>query len=417
MLYYLFDYLNKEFNLPGTGLFQYISFRSAAAIIVALLISFVFGNRIISTLKRLQVGESVRELGLDGQKEKEGTPTMGGFIIILATVIPCLLFARLDNVYILLLLFTTLWMGFIGFLDDYIKVFRRNKDGLKGKFKILGQVVLGLVVACVMLWNNQITIRMPYQDAVNGGYKIVETYTTSDNTNLPLKMAYVKSTMTNVPFFKNNNFDYKYLVSFFWDNADNWVWIVFIPIIIFIVTAVSNAANLTDGIDGLAAGTSAIIGMTLAVFAYVSGNTIMAEYLNIFFLPNSSEMVIFASCFLAACIGFLWYNSYPAQVFMGDTGSLMLGGVIAVMAVLLRKEWLIPLLCGIFLVENLSVVMQVSYFKYTKKKFGEGKRIFKMSPLHHHYQKLGIHEAKIVTRFWIVGIFLAILTVITLKIR
>ncbi|HPK09404.1 MAG TPA: phospho-N-acetylmuramoyl-pentapeptide-transferase [Saprospiraceae bacterium] len=417
MLYYLFDYLNKEFNLPGTGLFQYISFRSAAAIIVALLISFVFGNRIISTLKRLQVGESVRELGLDGQKEKEGTPTMGGFIIILATVIPCLLFARLDNVYILLLLFTTLWMGFIGFLDDYIKVFRRNKDGLKGKFKILGQVVLGLVVACVMLWNNQITIRMPYQDAVNGGYKIVETYTTSDNTNLPLKMAYVKSTMTNVPFFKNNNFDYKYLVSFFWDNADNWVWIVFIPIIIFIVTAVSNAANLTDGIDGLAAGTSAIIGMTLAVFAYVSGNTIMAEYLNIFFLPNSSEMVIFASCFLAACIGFLWYNSYPAQVFMGDTGSLMLGGVIAVMAVLLRKEWLIPLLCGIFLVENLSVVMQVSYFKYTKKKFGEGRRIFKMSPLHHHYQKLGIHEAKIVTRFWIVGIFLAILTVITLKIR
>jgi len=308
-------------------------------------------------------------------------------------------------------------MGFIGFLDDYIKVFRRNKDGLKGKFKILGQVVLGLVVACVMLWNNQITIRMPYQDAVNGGYKIVETYTTSDNTNLPLKMAYVKSTMTNVPFFKNNNFDYKYLVSFFWDNADNWVWIVFIPIIIFIVTAVSNAANLTDGIDGLAAGTSAIIGMTLAVFAYVSGNTIMAEYLNIFFLPNSSEMVIFASCFLAACIGFLWYNSYPAQVFMGDTGSLMLGGVIAVMAVLLRKEWLIPLLCGIFLVENLSVVMQVSYFKYTKKKFGEGRRIFKMSPLHHHYQKLGIHEAKIVTRFWIVGIFLAILTVITLKIR
>jgi phospho-N-acetylmuramoyl-pentapeptide-transferase len=421
MLYYLFDYLEREFNLPGAGLFQYISFRSGAAIILSLIISLVFGNRIISTLRRLQVGESVRDLGLAGQKQKEGTPTMGGFIIILATLIPCVLFARLDNIYIQLMIFTTVWMALIGFADDYIKVFKKNKDGLAGKFKILGQIVLGIVVASVMLWHDGIVLRMPLEEAMSYGYHLVSTYDISvvnaTGEMITQQMAYVKTTLTNIPFAKENNFDYQVLISFFTENTAKWVWVLFVPIIIFIVTAVSNAANLTDGIDGLAAGSSAIIGATLAVLAYVSGNTITADYLNIFFLPYSSELVIFASCFLAACIGFLWYNSYPAQVFMGDTGSLTIGGIIAVMAVLLRKEWLIPILCGIFVIENLSVVMQVSYFKYTKKKTGEGKRIFKMSPLHHHFQKEGIHEAKIVARFWIIGIILAIFTIITLKIR
>ncbi len=416
MLYYLFEYLEKEYNLPGAGLFQYISFRSGAAIILSLIISMVFGNRIISTLKRLQVGESVRDLGLDGQKEKEGTPTMGGFIIILATLIPCLLFARLDNIYIQLLLFTTLWMALIGFLDDYIKVFRKNKEGLKGKFKILGQVSLGIVVALVMLFHQDIVIRVPYQEALSEGYEVVSKIEPTDNLGLE-EIVYVKSTQTNLPFLKNNEFDYKKILGSLTSNSWLLLCLLFTLVIIFIVTAVSNAANLTDGIDGLAAGSSAIIVATLAVFAYVSGNLIFADYLNILFVPYAGEMVIFGACFLAACIGFLWYNSYPAQVFMGDTGSLTIGGVIAVMAILLRKELLIPLLCGIFLMENLSVVMQVTYFKYTKRKYGEGRRIFKMSPLHHHYQKLGMHESKIVTRFWIVGVMLAILTIITLKVR
>ena len=421
MLYHIFEYIDKFYNLPGAGLFQYITFRSAAAIILSLVISMIFGGKIISSLKRLQVGETVRDLGLEGQKAKEGTPTMGGIIIIMAILIPCLLFARLDNVYILLMIFTTVWLGIIGFADDYIKVFRKNKDGLSGKIKVLGQVVLGLVVGITMLISDDVVIRMPLAQAQQGNYEVVKTYSTLlprvNDVSKMTEMAYVKSSLTNLPFWKNNNLDYFSLVDFAGDNSKLLLWILFTLIVIFIVTAVSNAANLTDGIDGLAAGTSAIIGATLGIFAYVSGNTIIADYLKILYLPNSAELVIFSACFLGACIGFLWHNSYPAKVFMGDTGSLTIGGIIAVLAVLLRKELLIPVLCGIFLVENLSVMIQVSYFKYTKKKFGEGRRIFRMSPLHHHYQKLGMHEAKIVTRFWIVGIMLAIVSVISLKVR
>jgi phospho-N-acetylmuramoyl-pentapeptide-transferase len=421
MLYHIFEYIDKFYNLPGAGLFQYITFRSAAAIILSLVISMIFGGKIISSLKRLQVGETVRDLGLEGQKAKEGTPTMGGIIIIMAILIPCLLFARLDNVYILLMIFTTVWLGFIGFADDYIKVFRKNKDGLSGKIKVLGQVVLGLVVGITMLISDDVVIRMPLAQAQQGNYEVVKTYSTLlprvNDVSKMTEMAYVKSSLTNLPFWKNNNLDYFSLVDFAGDNSKLLLWIMFTLIVIFIVTAVSNAANLTDGIDGLAAGTSAIIGATLGIFAYLSGNTIIADYLKILYLPNSAELVIFSACFLGACIGFLWHNSYPAKVFMGDTGSLTIGGIIAVLAVLLRKELLIPILCGIFLVENLSVMIQVSYFKYTKKKYGEGRRIFRMSPLHHHYQKLGMHEAKIVTRFWIVGIMLAIISVISLKVR
>ena len=421
MLYHIFEYIDKFYNLPGAGLFQYITFRSAAAIILSLVISMIFGGKIISSLKRLQVGETVRDLGLEGQKAKEGTPTMGGIIIIMAILIPCLLFARLDNVYILLMIFTTVWLGIIGFADDYIKVFRKNKDGLSGKIKVLGQVVLGLVVGITMLISDDVVIRMPLAQAQQGNYEVVKTYSTLlprvNDVSKMTEMAYVKSSLTNLPFWKNNNLDYFSLVDFAGDNSKLLLWILFTLIVIFIVTAVSNAANLTDGIDGLAAGTSAIIGATLGIFAYVSGNTIIADYLKILYLPNSAELVIFSACFLGACIGFLWHNSYPAKVFMGDTGSLTIGGIIAVLAVLLRKELLMPVLCGIFLVENLSVMIQVSYFKYTKKKFGEGRRIFRMSPLHHHYQKLGMHEAKIVTRFWIVGIMLAIVSVISLKVR
>lgn len=421
MLYHIFEYIDKYYNLPGAGLFQYITFRSAAAIILSLVISLIFGGKIISSLKRLQVGETVRDLGLEGQKAKEGTPTMGGIIIIMAILIPCLLFARLDNVYVLLMIFTTIWLGLIGGADDYIKVFKKNKQGLSGKIKVLGQVVLGLVVALTMLISNDVVIRMPLAQAEQGGYQVVKTYSTllprvNDVSKLT-EMAYVKSSLTNLPFWKNNNLDYFHLVDFAGDNSTLLLWIVFTLVVIFIVTAVSNAANLTDGIDGLAAGTSAIIGATLGIFAYVSGNTIIADYLKILYLPNSAELVIFSACFLGACIGFLWHNSYPAKVFMGDTGSLTIGGIIAVLAILLRKELLIPILCGIFLAENLSVVLQVSYFKYTKKKYGEGRRIFKMSPLHHHFQKLGMHEAKIVTRFWIIGIMLAIVSVISLKVR
>ena len=421
MLYHIFEYLEKHYHVGGAGLFQYISFRAGAAIITSLLISLLFGNRIIRSLKRLQVGETVRELGLDGQKEKEGTPTMGGFIILLATWVPCLLFARLDNIYIILMLVTTLWMTAIGFADDYIKVFKKDKDGLAGKFKIFGQVVLGVVVALVMLYHSDVVIRMPIEDAIAGGYEVMDEFTTEVTTIGQAKemvnMAYVKSTLTNIPFFKGNNFEYSSLLGFLGDNGKHLIWIVFLPIVIFIITAVSNAANLTDGIDGLATGVSAIIGATLGILAYVSGNTIIADYLNILYIPHSGELVIFAACFVGGCVGFLWFNSYPAKVFMGDTGSLTIGAIIATMAILLRKEFLIPILCGIFVVENISVVLQVGYFKYTRKKYGEGRRIFKMAPLHHHFQKRGMHEARIVIRFWIVGIILAVLTMITLKVR
>lgn len=421
MLYHIFEYLEKNYDVGGAGLFQYISFRAGAAIITSLLISLLFGNRIIRSLKKLQVGETVRELGLDGQKEKEGTPTMGGFIILLATWVPCLLFAKLDNIYIILMLVTTLWMTAIGFADDYIKVFKKDKDGLAGKFKIFGQIVLGIFVALVMIYHNDVVIRMPIDMAIAGGYEVVDRFTAEVTTigqgKALVNMAYVKSTLTNIPFFKNNNFEYTSLLWFLGDNASSFIWIVFVPVVIFIITAVSNAANLTDGIDGLATGVSAIIGATLGILAYVSGNTVIADYLNIFYIPHSGELVIFAACFVGGCVGFLWYNSYPAKVFMGDTGSLTIGAIIATMAILLRKEFLIPILCGIFVVENLSVVLQVGYFKYTRKKYGEGRRIFKMAPLHHHFQKLGMHEARIVTRFWIVGIILAVLTIITLKVR
>jgi len=407
--------------VPGAGLFQYITFRAAVAIILSLIISLVFGGKIITKLKNLQVGETVRELGLEGQKAKEGTPTMGGIIIIMAILIPCLLLAKLNNVYIWLMLFTTIWLGLIGGADDYIKVFLKNKDGLSGKTKIFGQIILGLIVGVTMLISNDVVVRMPLDEAKTGEYEIVKQYQIPlprvNDISRMTEMAYVKTTLTNVPFLKDNNFDYKYLVSFMGDNSDLWLSIIFTLIVIFIVTAVSNAANLTDGIDGLAAGTSAVIAATLGILAYVSGNTIIADYLNIFYIPNSAELVVFTACFLGACIGFLWHNSFPAKVFMGDTGSLTIGGIIAVLAILLRKELLIPILCGIFVAENLSVVMQVSYFKYTKKKYGEGRRIFKMSPLHHHFQKEGMHESKIVTRFWIIGILLAIVSIITLKIR
>jgi len=415
MLYYLFEFIEKNYDIPGAGLFSYITFRAGVAIVLSLVISMIFGKRIISSLKRLQVGETVRDLGLEGQKEKEGTPTMGGLIIILAILLPCLLLARLDNIYIIIMILSTVWMGIIGFIDDYIKVFRKNKEGLSGKFKVLGQVGLGLIIGLTMLFNNDIVVRMDADLASSKGYEVVETFPAVGDSQTA--MVYVKTTLTNVPFFKGNQLDYKSLLWFLGDNAMLWVWIVFIPITIFIVTAVSNGANMTDGVDGLATGVSAIIAATLAVLAYVSGNTIFADYLNIFYLPHTEELVIFAGCFLGACVGFLWYNAHPAQVFMGDTGSLTIGGIIAAMAILLRKELLIPLLCGVFLLETLSVIIQVWYFKYSRKKYGEGRRVFLMSPIHHHYQKKGMHESKIVTRMWIVGILLAVLTIITLKIR
>ena len=404
MLYYLFTYLHEAFDLPGAGVFQYISFRAALAVIVSLLISMIFGKSIIRILANKQVGESVRDLGLEGQAEKAGTPTMGGIIILSAILIPTLLFAKLDNIYVMLMLITTVWMGFIGFLDDYIKVFKKDKEGLAGKFKILGQVSLGLIVGSILYFHPDVVMREQVE-VINESAQI--EYVQED----------VKSTMTTIPFVKNNEFDYSDLLSWAGEKAQDWAWLIFIPMVIFIVTAVSNGANLTDGIDGLATGTSAIIGLVLAIFAYVSGNIIFADYLNIMYIPNSGELVIFIGAFVGACVGFLWYNSYPAQVFMGDTGSLAIGGIIAVFAIAIRKELLIPIVCGIFLVENLSVVMQVTYFKYTKKKYGTGKRIFLMSPLHHHYQKSGLHESKIVTRFWIVGIMLAILSFVTLKLR
>ena len=410
MLYYLFQYLEEHYNLTGAGLFQYISFRSALAFVFSLLISTIYGRKIIDKLRRLQVGESVRDLGLKGQIEKAGTPTMGGIIIIMATLIPVFLFAKLDNIYIILLIVTTIWMGAIGFIDDYIKVFKKNKDGLKGRFKIVGQVTLGAFVGFVLYFNPDVVVKEKLPE-----YQIVQTPALTVPTN-HFSEAH-KSTKTTIPFVKNNEFDYANLVRWMGDKAVDYVWLVFVIIVIFIITAVSNGANLTDGIDGLAAGSSAIIVMALAVFAWISGNIIFADYLNVMYIPNSGEMTIFISAFVGGLVGFLWYNAYPAQIFMGDTGSLTIGGVIAVLAISVRKEWLIPILAGIFLAENLSVVLQVSYFKFTRKKYGEGKRIFLMSPLHHHYQKRGYHESKIVTRFWIVGILLAVISILTLKVR
>ena len=408
MLYYLFEYLESQFSFPGASVFQFITFRAAAAFILSLSISTIYGKRIIRFLQRQQVGESIRDLGLEGQVQKTGTPTMGGVIIIFATLIPALLLAKLDNIYIILLVITTLWMGLIGFIDDYIKVFKKDKGGLKGRFKVLGQVGLGIIVGAMLYFNEGVTIKeqLPKeQQIVNAnGRKIVfgEAH---------------KSTKTTVPFFKDNELDYSKALFFLGNGYEKYGWIVFIFITVFIVTGVSNGANLTDGVDGLAAGSSAIMVLTLAVFAWVSGNIIFADYLDVMYIPNSGEMTVFILAFAGALIGFLWYNTYPAQVFMGDTGSLTIGGIIAVIAIAIRKELLLPILAGIFVIENLSVILQVSWFKYTKKKFGEGRRIFKMSPLHHHYQKLNYHESKIVVRFWIVGILLAVFAIVTLKLR
>jgi phospho-N-acetylmuramoyl-pentapeptide-transferase len=420
MLIYLFEWLEGLLGDDPARLMQYISFRAGVAVILSLIISMLFGGRIIRYLQKQQVGETVRDLGLDGQKKKQGTPTMGGVIIIMAIIIPCLLMADLSNVYIILMLITTIWMAAIGFLDDYIKVFRKNKEGLAGKFKILGQVGLGLLVALVMLMSEDIVVRMDVAKAEEAGFlekQRVSEIEVVKIGNREVQKANYKTALTNVPFIKGNNLDYARLLPLNKDLAQRYAWILFVPFVIFVVTAVSNAANLTDGLDGLATGVSGIIGAVLAVFAYVSGNAIAADYLKILYLPGTGELVIFAACFLGACLGFLWYNSFPATVFMGDTGSLTLGGIIAAMAILLRKELLIPIMCGIFVAENLSVIIQVSYFKYTKRKYGEGRRIFLMSPLHHHYQKKGMPEVKIVNRFWIVGILLAVFTIITLKLR
>jgi len=413
MLYYLFEYLEKEFQFPGASLFGFLTFRAAVAIILSLLISTIFGKRIIRFLQKLQVGETIRDLGLEGQVEKAGTPTMGGIIIILATLVPVLLLAKLENIYIILLIVTTLWMGTIGFIDDYIKKFKNDKEGLKGKFKVLGQVGLGLIVGLTLYFHNDVTIKeeLPLQE---------QRMLLAENPDLPTTKLFdvaEKSTKTTIPFVKNNEFDYSDLITWISPDLEKYGWIIFILVTIIIVTAVSNGANLTDGIDGLAAGTSAIVALTLGIFAWVSGNIIFSQYLDIMYIPQVEEITIYIAAFVGALVGFLWYNAYPAQVFMGDTGSLTIGGIIAVIAIAVRKEWLIPILCGIFLAENLSVMLQVSYFKYTRKKYGEGRRIFKMSPLHHHYQKSGYHESKIVTRFWIVGILLAIITIVTLKIR
>ena len=406
MLYYIFKYLDEAYNLPGAGLFQYITFRSGIAVILSLLISTIYGKRIINYLRNKQVGETVRELGLDGQVQKAGTPTMGGIIIILATLVPVLLLAKLDNIYIILLLVTTIWMGSIGFLDDYIKVFKKDKEGLKGRFKVIGQIGLGIIVGVTLYFHPNVTIKEDVVLKKQGIETIIKT--TSPE---------VKSMETTIPFMKNNTFDYSELLSFMGDDYQNWAWLIFIPVVIFIISAVSNGANLTDGIDGLAAGTSAISVLVLGIFTFVSGNIIFSNYLNIMYIPNSGEMTIYIAAFVGALIGFLWYNTYPATVFMGDTGSLTIGGIIAVIAIAVRKELMIPVLCGIFLAENFSVLLQVAYFKYTKKKFGEGRRIFLMSPLHHHYQKKGYHESKIVTRFWIVAIILAIFSLVSLKLR
>ena len=414
MLYYLFHYLNKYYSIPGAGVFQYISFRTGMALISSLLLTTVYGSRLIQLLRVMQIGESVRNLGLEGQVQKSGTPTMGGLIIILGIIVPTILFAKLDNIYIILMLVTTVWMGTIGFIDDYIKVLKKDKEGLAGRFKIIGQVMLGIIIGYTMYFNDNIVIREPVINPLISNSATIEMH---KKGNEYYYTQDVKSTKTNVPFYKNNEFDYSKVLSFLGKGYEKYALLVFLLAVIFIITAVSNGANITDGIDGLATGTSAIIGITLAILAYVSGNTIIADYLNIMYIPNSGELVIFAGAFVGACLGFLWYNSFPAQVFMGDTGCLAFGGIIAAFAIMIRKELLIPVLCGIFLVENLSVIVQVSYFKYTKRRYGDGKRILLMSPLHHHYQKKGYHESKIAIRFWIVGILLAILTIVTLKLR
>jgi phospho-N-acetylmuramoyl-pentapeptide-transferase len=407
MLYYIFDYIDQAFNFPGAGLFQYISFRAGAAAVISLLITIAFGKKLIAKLRKKQVGEEIRDLGLQGQLEKKGTPTMGGIIIIAAIVIPTLLFAKIDNVYVILLLIATLWLGTIGFIDDYIKVFKKDKKGLAGKFKIVGQVGLGLIVGLTLYFNDNVVIR----EVKPASLASVRAFELDQDK---LEYLDVKSTKTTVPFLKNNELDYGKLFGFL---GEDYTWIAYVLVVIFIITAVSNGANLTDGIDGLAAGTCAIIGLALAIFAYLSGRVDFSSYLNIMYIPNLGELVIFCTAFVGACLGFLWYNAFPAQVFMGDTGSLSLGGIIAVLALAVRKELLLPVLCGIFLIEVGSVIIQVNYFKYTKKKYGEGRRIFLMSPLHHHYQKKNIHESKIVTRFWIVGILLAIVCLATLKVR
>jgi phospho-N-acetylmuramoyl-pentapeptide-transferase len=406
MLYYLFRYLHEHFHIPGTGVFQYTTFRAGLSVIVSLLIAQIFGGRLIKVLQKKQVGETIRDLGLQGQLDKKGTPTMGGLIILLAILVPVLLFARLRNIYIILMLLSTVWLGLIGFLDDYIKVFRKNKEGLSGRFKILGQVGLGLTVGWVLFFSDEVTIRQYVLP--NGTLSEIDASKVYHDVHLMI---------TTVPFMKNNELNYGDLFASAGDVFNGLYSILYIPIVIFLVTAISNGANLTDGLDGLAAGTSAIIGVTLAIFAFVSGNALLADYLDVMFIPESGELVIFCTAFVGACVGFLWYNSYPAQVFMGDTGSLALGGIITVLALIVRKEILIPILCGVFIIENLSVVVQVGWFKYTKRKYGEGRRLLRMSPLHHHYQKLGYHESKIVSRFWIVSIMLAIITLVTLKLR
>ena len=425
MFYYLFQYLDQHFNFPGAGVFQYISFRAALALLSSLIITMIFGKRIINFIRKKQIGETIRELGLAGQNEKAGTPTMGGLIILAAIIIPTLLFAKVFNVYIVLMLITTVWLGAIGFLDDYIKVFKKNKDGLKGKFKIVGQIGIGLIVGAVFYFHPDVVIKERVSHNNQSFYenKNFDNLTGSQkNLTIPkYATTPIKTLKTTIPFFKNNEFDYTRVLSFMGDNAVKYGWLIFIPIVILIVTAVSNGANITDGIDGLAAGTSAIIGTTLGILAYVSGNTVFADYLNIMYIPNTGELVVFMAAFVGACVGFLWYNAFPAQVFMGDTGSLALGGIIAVFAIAIRKELLIPILCGVFLVENISVILQVVYFKYQKKRhgleFAKLNRLFKMAPLHHHYQKSGFHESKIVMRFFIIGIMLAALTIVTLKLR
>jgi phospho-N-acetylmuramoyl-pentapeptide-transferase len=420
MLYYLFTWLDSRFDFPGAGLFQFISFRAAFALILSLIISLIFGKRIIRLLQRKLVGESIRDLGLEGQLSKQGTPTMGGLIILACILIPTLLLARLENIYIITLLISTVWLGFIGFLDDYIKVFKKNKAGLAGKSKVVGQIGIGLLVGVILFFHPDVTIRREIVGldqaspvSVSGQNKAPADAVSASKA----KFVDVRIPITTIPFVKNHEFNYSKLLAFIGEGYEKWSWLIYITVVIFIITAVSNGANMTDGLDGLAAGTTAIIGFVLAIFAYVSGNFVFADYLNIMYIPNSGEVVVYMSAFIGACVGFLWFNSFPAQVFMGDTGSLSLGGIVAVVAIILRKELLIPIFCGIYLVENLSVMLQVGYFKYTRKRFGEGRRIFKMAPLHHHYQKLGFHEAKIVSRFWIVGVALAVLTIVTLKLR
>jgi len=413
MFYYLFKYLHENFSIPGSGLFQYLSFRAALALITSLLISLAFGEQWIKYLNKRQVGETIRDLGLEGQLEKQGTPTMGGLIILASIIIPALLFARLDNVYIILMLFTTIWLGALGFIDDYIKVFKKNKEGLNGRYKIVGQVILGLIVGLVMYFNKNVVIREKQVNPVSQVYSVINKSGPSARYSITDK----HSTRTTIPFLKNNEFDYAMLLRWLGPGYEKWAFLIFIPIVILIITGVSNGANLTDGMDGLAAGTSAIIGATLGILAWVSGNIIFADYLNIMYLPNVGELAVYISAFVGATVGFLWYNTYPAQVFMGDTGSLAIGGIIAVFAIIIRKELLIPIFGGIFLAESISVILQVGYFKYTRKRYGAGKRIFKMAPLHHHFQKLGFPEPKIVLRFFIVGIALAVATIITLKVR